>query len=441
MITNESKTLTVKQLADLYLHEQINDTPVYQRPERATDRWRKGIIKSIFTGFPLPPFYLRKVTNPAFTFEIVDGGHRTRTIVWFYTNKIKTPTGFKVNFENKYVNIGNMTYNEIKEKYSQLVFNLFDMVNITVNYLSGTDNEIASAFRTVNNGNELSAHEKRQSSHAAVAEEVRHLSHMKLNDEREWVPGWHPVFDKVDFKLGKWEYGDTTAQCASYELNKSHPNIGVTSLDKMYLNDKYNKEFPIIKRVKSIFNEMEKCLNYKTTKFPKKYFINFYLFLSELKDKKIKINNYKEFMLQYCKDETKRRNTIIQNINIYSKFSIEKTPIGVNTRIEMVMGDFDKHISEYNVIKQGGRNFKEEDIMMKYQEVDCKCEHCEFEFSDVNDNMLHADHDIPYARGGKSEYNNLVILCKICNQKKGNRTMDEFIKASTEKYFSMEEAV
>ena len=48
------------------------------------------------------------------------------------------------------------------------------------------------------------------------------------------------------------------------------------------------------------------------------------------------------------------------------------------------------------------------------------CQYC-----GVTDNSLTVDHVLPKSRGGKSNWINVVVACKSCNLKKGNRTPSE----------------
>jgi len=34
---------------------------------------------------------------------------------------------------------------------------------------------------------------------------------------------------------------------------------------------------------------------------------------------------------------------------------------------------------------------------------------------------MEGDHIVPYSKGGKTDYDNLQMLCRPCNRKKGNR--------------------
>jgi len=50
------------------------------------------------------------------------------------------------------------------------------------------------------------------------------------------------------------------------------------------------------------------------------------------------------------------------------------------------------------------------------------CQYCYQEFDPCN---LTIDHVIPKSRGGKTEWDNIVSCCKVCNNKKGNKTPQE----------------
>ena len=64
------------------------------------------------------------------------------------------------------------------------------------------------------------------------------------------------------------------------------------------------------------------------------------------------------------------------------------------------------------------RQFSDKDKQKKYQEQKGLCPHCgkKFEY-----NEMEGDHIIPWHNGGKTEYNNLLMLCVHCNRVKSGK--------------------
>lgn len=62
------------------------------------------------------------------------------------------------------------------------------------------------------------------------------------------------------------------------------------------------------------------------------------------------------------------------------------------------------------------RTFDDSMKRSKLEEQEHKCAYCGGEISDMK--SAHADHIIPWSKGGKTEYGNLQILCVKCNCKK-----------------------
>jgi len=61
--------------------------------------------------------------------------------------------------------------------------------------------------------------------------------------------------------------------------------------------------------------------------------------------------------------------------------------------------------------------FTKDEKNQKHQEQGCKCGYCSAELS-LKDTI--GDHKIPHSRGGITEYSNLVVSCKECNDMKGS---------------------
>jgi len=70
-----------------------------------------------------------------------------------------------------------------------------------------------------------------------------------------------------------------------------------------------------------------------------------------------------------------------------------------------------------------GRRKIERHIRKKIYERDgYKCRKC------GDTEWLTIDHVIPLAKGGTNRENNLITLCKKCNQEKGTEILHEFIR-------------
>lgn len=64
-----------------------------------------------------------------------------------------------------------------------------------------------------------------------------------------------------------------------------------------------------------------------------------------------------------------------------------------------------------------------EDVKRQYEAQDGKCYYCGAVVGDT----YHVDHIVPLSRGGTDNPDNLAISCPLCNQRKGDRTPDEWL--------------
>jgi 5-methylcytosine-specific restriction endonuclease McrA len=58
-----------------------------------------------------------------------------------------------------------------------------------------------------------------------------------------------------------------------------------------------------------------------------------------------------------------------------------------------------------------------------YFRDDAKCHYCG---TDISFNSFHADHIYPFSKGGKTNINNLVASCYMCNVAKHTMDYDKF---------------
>lgn len=63
-----------------------------------------------------------------------------------------------------------------------------------------------------------------------------------------------------------------------------------------------------------------------------------------------------------------------------------------------------------------------------YAKCDYKCQCCGVDLRDCSE-QISIDHKIPKAHGGSNMQENLWVLCRPCNFKKGNRIIDEHVNS------------
>lgn len=60
------------------------------------------------------------------------------------------------------------------------------------------------------------------------------------------------------------------------------------------------------------------------------------------------------------------------------------------------------------------------------------CQKCK---KNIDDEDIHYDHRIPWIKGGSSDFNNIVVLCKKCNLSKGKKFEEEYLVSGVVDHF------
>ena len=90
----------------------------------------KSLISDFLSGKFIQPIHLRLMDDN--TYEIIDGGHRSRTLMNFFLGKLKTPEGLELEYKGKIFKIGSMTWTEISTTHTILRKNLMDTLQFFV---------------------------------------------------------------------------------------------------------------------------------------------------------------------------------------------------------------------------------------------------------------------------------------------------------------------
>lgn len=184
--------------------EIINSKPSYQRPYHHPDTrdvdytgnaWQHNLIASVLQGDKIPSISLRQTEEKTsvtifnnvidtYVQELLDGGHRSRTLYNFFTGHLKTGGGaaedLPITVGGVVYECGNMRWDELPKEVRQHALHNIDL-NIDV-FVGLTDDEAGAKFRTLNNLHEMTAQEKRQSHRTQIAQSVRNLGAIDQTD-------------------------------------------------------------------------------------------------------------------------------------------------------------------------------------------------------------------------------------------------------------------
>ena len=159
-MTKANITWTAKQITKMYNAKTFNFNNIIQRSYVWETKRKSDLIHSMMEGYPIPPFYARRVDGKVYDF--LDGKQRMNAIAGF------------INGEYALEGLPDFTYtdddgNEIIDSYNGMTFDLLpedvqDAIKdytLTIYYYDDiTDFQIREMFRKLNNGKPLSTKEK-----------------------------------------------------------------------------------------------------------------------------------------------------------------------------------------------------------------------------------------------------------------------------------------
>ena len=448
---------------------ELNPNPIYQRPYHYFDdrddywghSWQKSLISDFLSGKFIQPIHLRLMDDD--TYEIIDGGHRSRTLMNFFLNKLKTPEGMELEYKGKIFKIGSMTWKEISKKSS-----LKELMNklqfLVIEYSDLTYQEAKHKFQTLNDLHNMTAAELRNSDDSNIAYLNRVLGAVDLSP--------YAIFNEYDdkgslnhismktIKRQTDELVSTISMWLHYGIKK-YVDGGNGNLNSLYKecdesktkdsvfskNGKlYKKTFELLGQVNDMVLESDwKKSNWKKMTLQKMAILLDWFYATV----DYKIDNYeidwKTFVnkvdeinsLPIDEHTPGTRYEIIGNKvqikeypkpNKNGKVNKEKYPMesvfGSGNRIDdieywlyNIQVRFNMKSFGITRLKDSKRTFNDKQKRQAWVNADFKCQECS---KKVTMAEARADHILPHSKGGNTDSSNLQILCEDCNESKSS---------------------
>lgn len=395
------------------------------------DPWQRNLFKSYLLGQPVGTVELW-FNIDTFQYEVLDAQQRLRTLLAIFNDCVMTPPNLIIDG----IDCGNKFYSmlddKIREKFRQYVF------LVTISYISKED--AVERFISINNGNPLTAQDKRSPQVSDFAKYIRNIS--DFNDSPYKFTKFINVNGKKTFQYFTFShYGRSLDEVMAYifmvVLENKIVSYNQPDLNKLYLNMKKNPSIfttDVKKNFESILKVLDKSIqskiwdNKKTKKKELQYLLLVINHILSLGGSFTNIDLFIEGFYSSIKKCRKNKNLkyTAPNKEIYD-FSTAWRLGSQDGFISFIVDCLLKELNNIGIVyKDDKRTFNRSEIESKLEEQDCKCVYCHKPI------QLHesiGDHMIPHSQGGRTIYENLAVSCRPCNSIKSSLPWDGWVHA------------
>ena len=436
----------------------------YQREKVSSRNWQQDLMLTILinTYAGIPEIHIRviSITDGEYRYELIDGQQRMRAIMDFLNGDYKLPEGLVVDG----CDLSGMNAQDLQDTYPKVYQRILNYRISCKWYEDLTDQETAFLFiKVLNNVNDMKPQELRNAVLGFYSDYVRDTA--RGDKKRELDP--HPLFERYikivkgeekeylthfssKFTLGGRMEVDEWLSSLVYFIKNGWKN-GITN-DKHYdwvekeqaPNGKYVSRFKDAKDINSVLNFAMDLMKSTPDQFKVKLnpmtSLMMVVYALELENREYKVipekfspaffdtyTRWSDTSKKLYKDHT---TTNGHQLKEFSDLFGGKNANAIGTIFKVLDMDWKGRETEVGMIELDPREkFSRKDILEKWQEQGGKCF---YTGNPIDENNLAGDHFIPrswgIARGGVTEYSNLVVCTKGLNLRKGNMSGDDFIE-------------
>lgn len=391
---------------------KIDTNPDYQRPAVWSTAQKQLLMDTILRGYDIPKLYLRQVSKNPTQYEVVDGQQRLRAIWSFMANEFRIPKGTD--------SIDGVDISEMR--YDDLPFDIrgeFDVYPLDVVVISDSEEEeVREMFLRLQNGTTLKAQEKRNAMPGQMRDFVKALTN-------------HNIFTtSVKFKNSRYTHDHVSAQLTLIELCGGPTNVKDRDLNKMYEdNIVFDSSGRKAHKIKRVLDYLFLMFPEKTPELERYNLISLYILVSDLIEKfditgkELQIRDWFLSFEQFRKENFRlpedQANSEI--ITYHEKISHSTDAIdSIQWRHDYLIRKLFEAVPDIEQ-RDDQRIFTHEQRLAIYRRDNGNCQlklrcngiHCDWDY-------WHADHIVPWSRGGKTTVKNGQVACPDCNLTKGS---------------------
>lgn len=407
-------------------------------PKTAGAVWQKKLFLSLTLGNPLPLFELTKVGSK---YYVEDGQQRYKTILAILSDCVKLPKEIS-KFGPDYVGLAGKWFSDLDQEMRDRILNTELLFLVSENI---SEESAHSRFILINNGTPLTKQDKRSAQFSDGAAYLQSLVDGEYSDDSTNAKLKYKMFQistdnkgsihtyinakptgrNLEEVLAHWFntiVNDKTMELTQPTLDTLYDTfktdtiwVGKKSKFEKYLKelDKAIREYNIRKKVSGraftySFYVLKKFMDAGYKVESDKFFPMFLTAIAKLKKLK------GPAALWY--DNKRKLEFTIQDL--LRSTSDAHHLVYVSDRI------FDAMITDNKVtIVDSKRTFSYDDKLIKFEEQDGKCGYCG---DAITMEKAVCDHRVPYAEGGLTELDNLVVSCRRCNADKSALKYEEW---------------